>query len=280
MLLLTIAIVALLAGVLALPLVRRRTALLAGLDGFVAVFIGGLVALHILPEAVSSGGLWALLAGLLGLALPLGAHGLHRRHRGTGQRGGMQRALLVVAAVGLAIHAAVDGVALATAAATAGHAHHHGGHAGDAHDVVLAASGGMLGLAVLAHKLPTGLALGWIVERAAGMRVALLAALGASLATIAGYAAASAGMLSHGSLVLAIFNAFVAGSLLHVVTGHAAERGARAARPTLGGAALACVLLVLVLRDPLALLALLAAVPLLRATRAHNSPAPAVVRSA
>ena len=50
---------------------ERAARLMALLDGFVFVAIGGLVVAHVLPEAVEAAGWSALLVALLGLAGPL-----------------------------------------------------------------------------------------------------------------------------------------------------------------------------------------------------------------
>ena len=168
------------------------------IDRFVAVLLGGLVVFHIWPDAVLEAGNAALLGGLLGLGFPFLLHGrLHDIE---------ERAfpgMVWLAFLGIVIHAALDGVALL--------APEHG---------EASTSAGMLALAVLLHRLPTALALWWLTVPmlGRGAAVVLLAAMG--LATLLGFTLAGGLFARISPVGLGIFEATVAGMLLHVVFGH------------------------------------------------------------
>jgi len=104
---------------------------------------------------------------------------------------------------GLALHALVDGAALATPGV------HEHGHVHDA-----------LALAVIVHRLPMGLLVWWAVSEVAGRAavVSMLAVM--AVATAVGYFASEPLLRQLPPFGIAIFIAAVAGALLHVL-GHA-----------------------------------------------------------
>lgn len=184
---------------------RRRPRVAALLDGLVLAAIVSLVALEVLPEAVHVGGIWALVGLTLGLLGP----GMAER---AGVRGhAVHSAGLVVGTFAIAVHSAVDGVALATA---------HG-------------ASDPLAVAVLLHQLPVGTA-AWASARVR------LGKLG-GWATLLGMAAATtAGFLAGGEVVHAAslplvgaLTGLAGGTLLHVVV-HEPLPGARASDDTAG----------------------------------------------
>ncbi len=171
----------------------------AFLGGFTFITIAGLLGFSILPEAVSVGAWPAWLFLLAGLGFPVLLES--RLHRFAHQA---HVAILVVSIAGLAVHAFVDGIALAFPAAG------EDLHAGHEH-------GGDLGLAVLLHRFPVGLAIWFLLAPEHGTRLALLTLAAMMFATVAGFMAGGslAGLLSTPGL--AWFQAFVAGSILHVI---------------------------------------------------------------
>ncbi len=188
MTLLLASIAALLTGPLAYRFARRGTTLTI-LDGFVFVAISGLVILSVLPEAIVHGGWMAIVLIVAGFVGPTVAeHLFHRAAKGT------HVAALILGLVGLCLHALIDGAALG------------GGLALQA--------GGQLPAAVVLHRLPVGLASWWLLRPHFGTAVASLALAAVAGATAAGYAVGPAD-LTVGSV--AWFQAFVGGSLLHVV---------------------------------------------------------------
>lgn len=154
------------------------------LDSFTVVAVGGLCVLHLLPEAIAHGGWLAAICAAVGLFAPRFLRGAS----GTG--------LLV----GLMLHAALEAGAM-----NAAHGH------------------GALGLAVVLHRVPVGLAVFSMyhehphTNRRGWFAIALL-----MLATVLGFF--FGGWLSGVSgPVEAALNASVAGLLLHVVWEHESD---------------------------------------------------------
>ncbi len=185
-----------------------RAWLLSILDGFVVVTLGGLVLFHLFPEAVNIAGGWAAVAAAAGMLAPglLSKLGPARR--------GVRNAVLAVALLGLALHAALDGAGLAIDVAPG---HLHDDHA---HDGI-----GLLAIAIVLHRIPVGLGIWWIVtgRGPGGVRLAA-AVLGVEIvATVIGFWVSQplvAIMSDHG---VAIAQAALAGTLLHVVFAHRPE---------------------------------------------------------
>ncbi len=191
MTLLLASIAALLTGPLAYRFARRGTTLTI-LDGFVFVAISGLVILSVLPEAIVHGGWMAIVLIVAGFVGPTVAeHLFHRAAKGT------HVAALILGLVGLCLHALIDGAALG--------------------DGLALQAGGQLPTAVVLHRLPVGLTIWWLLRPHFGTAVASLALVAVAGATAAGYAVGPAlgAELTVGSV--AWFQAFVGGSLLHVV---------------------------------------------------------------
>lgn len=189
-------LVALAIGPLLMQFGRLGPQAAAFLGGFTFISIAGLLGFSILPEAVAAGGWPAWPCLLLGLGFPaLLESQLHRFARQA------HAAILVLGIVGLAVHSLVDGVALALPG-TEG--------AGHAHD-------GDLALAVVLHRFPVGLAVWFLLASGKGQRVALLALLAMMLATSVGFVAGGAWSALLATPALAWFQAFVAGSILHVI---------------------------------------------------------------
>lgn len=182
---------------------RARSAL-SLLDGFVVIGIGGLVVGHVVPEAVELAGWGVLLAALLGLIGPLMVerwmHNAARR---------VHAVTLVLAVIGILLHAIVDGVVLGA------------GELG---------SGSILALGVVAHRLPVSLTVWSLLSRPYGRHIAA-ATLGViASGTIAGFLAGPTLVDVANPTVLGYFQALVGGSLLHVLihrphVGHSHPQG-------------------------------------------------------
>jgi len=191
MLLILSSVVPILAPALFLAVAARKGAI-SFLDGFVVVAVPGLVFLHTLPGAVA-GGEWITLGALgLGLIAPIllervaprsswGAHGM----------------AVILGVSGLALHAALEGAAIASLGSDG--------------------STSSLGMAIVLHRLPVGLALWWLVEAELGHRAALASLAGLVGVTVAGYfgGAELTELLSIEGIHL--YEAFVGGTLVHVV---------------------------------------------------------------
>jgi uncharacterized protein len=201
--LLVLSIVALALGPGIVAFAGARSWVLALVDGFVLVTIGGIALIHILPHALLSCGIWAFVGAGIGLLLPSLAHG-RDDHGARGADTSKARPAMALALLGIAMHAFLDGSAFTEH----GDAHEHGPE--------------LLGLAVVLHRIPEGLAIWWLARpRRGGAMSAVLALALVAVATVLG--AHFGGELVHGARasVFSFVQAIVAGSLLHVIVHHA-----------------------------------------------------------
>ena len=176
------------------PLVARsakaRPQMLAFIDGFVLITIGGLVLLDVVPHALVHRDWWAGLFMLAGFSLPTLAERLFRF--------GVQQthtAVLLLALIGVAIHSALDGSALAQSATNAS---------------------SLMGYGVVLHQLPVSLMVWWVLSdrpRTVPWAVLLLMAV----ATVTGYFAEPTIFAVLPERAGVWFEAVVGGSLLHVI---------------------------------------------------------------
>jgi hypothetical protein len=179
-------------GMLALgPLLYRllgsRPGALAVLDSLAVLAVGAMVLFFIVPESIREEGLVVLLPLVAGLLLPTLIERLL-----VPLAGQAHRLLLGLVVVGLSLHQILDGVALSLE----GHSH-------------------ALPAAVVAHQLPAGIVLWKLLTSARGVKVAAGVMLFFGLAIVIGFVAGDAVRLEE-MPALGMFNAFIAGSLLHV----------------------------------------------------------------
>lgn len=167
--------------------------MMAALDGFVFVAITGLVVVHIVPESVELAGWIAVAAVALGAWLPTLIE-----HRLRSLASKVHTITLVLGLLAIAVHAFTDGLALAT---------NPDGH-GESH---------MLPTAVLVHRLPVGLTVWFLLRPLYGLRVAVAVLLMMAAATSAGFFSGTAMIATLETRFWGLFQAVVAGSLLHVV---------------------------------------------------------------
>lgn len=210
--LLIASLLALLVGPLLVRMAGDRSTSVAVIDGFVVVAIVGLALVSILPHSIEVVGWWALLAAGGGMAAPLIAE---KSVGSRARRAEGRQKLLLMALAGLAVHAFADGVAL---------------RAGD-----FASEqpyGGLLAFGVILHRIPLGVAIQARVEdRRAWFLLAVIAA-----ATVAGFAVGASGLPLLENSAVAVFQAFVGGSLLHVAAASPAHsRGTHAPGGTAAG---------------------------------------------
>lgn len=181
-------------------LLQRRPALVPLLDNFVLVAVGGIVILDVVPHSAARAGPAAIGAAVVGLFLPIVLHQvdelLQRGRTGGDHAGRAARDAVLLGAllVGTFIHAFFDGTALAGAALEPG-----------------------LALGVLLHRLPVGLALWVIVRPALGLQRMLLVAAALVAGTVAGALLGEAAIAGASGAALALVQAFIAGSILHIV---------------------------------------------------------------
>ena len=214
---LVISVLALIVGASIYPFIKNKAQLLNFFDAFVFVSIVGLVLLHLVPHSIEASGTPAIIAILLGFALPMLFH-LRDRFKGE-KHSHLFKWLLMIAFIGLGIHTFIDGLALSMDNAEHFHelADEHL-HEID-HDHAEAAS--LLALGVMLHRLPVGIFTAWILMPKYGTRLTVSVIATMAFCTIFGFVAGHVG-LPHASLnFLNILQAFVAGTLLHVVSHNA-----------------------------------------------------------
>lgn len=157
-------------------------------DALIMVAIAAIIIIHIVPEALRQGGSIAILVIVLGLAFPMLLERLFKKATDTAHL-----VVVAIAALGLLVHAIVDGVAL------------------------LPASGTGLAHAVILHRIPVGMALWWAVKPSFGTAIAATMFVLIILATAAGYFVGESAVQIAETKSIAMLQAFVAGSLIHVV---------------------------------------------------------------
>lgn len=187
---------------------RTRPTIKQVLDGFILVTIAGIVCAFIIPDAIASGGRLALLFLLLGLAFPTAIErAFHRAHRTA------HGFVVFLAATGLIVHALIDGFALLPSLGqAAGHLNH-----GRFTPVTSSVFGNELAVGVVLHRLPVGMAIWWSVRPSFGPFVAAATFAVVMLATAASYFFGAPLVELADARSVGFFQAFVAGSLVHVV---------------------------------------------------------------
>ncbi|MBL0940057.1 MAG: permease [Gemmatimonadaceae bacterium] len=188
--LLPASILALGSGPLVARLAGKRPSVMAFLDGFIMVSIGGLVLLEVVPHALHDAHYASLLFMIVGFVLPTVAERL--LHLGVRQT---HLVVLLLALVGLIVHSLLDGSALANAARS---------------------RTSLLGIGVVLHQLPVSLMIWWgFRDRPRWVSWLALSLMGAM--TVAGFVAEPALFAAMPHSGAAWFEALVGGSLLHVV---------------------------------------------------------------
>jgi len=185
---LTLSIAALLLGPLIYAAARENRLARRILNALIVITIAVIIALHIVPAAIEHGGVLAIILIVLGVIFPLLLERLFRKATDAAHL-----VIVAIAAFGLLIHATVDGIAL------------------------LPQSGTGLAYAIILHRLPVGMALWWAIRPTFGKGVAIVAFTLVGLATTAGYFVGDSIIDFAEVRTLAMLQAFVSGSLIHVV---------------------------------------------------------------
>ncbi|WP_133405252.1 metal transporter [Parashewanella tropica] len=192
MLYLIASLMALLAGPICYRLLASGSALQKGLDGFIFVSLGGLVLIHILPELIEHGGWLTLLFVAIGMWGPTMSERIFHRHSEL-----THNLTLILGVGGLLLHTLTDGGALILAQQPE--------------------NSTLLALGIILHRLPVGIAIWWLLKPQVGSRWAAVVLGLMMLLTSIGYVLGEQ-LLSHLSLDnTAYLQAFVTGSILHVV---------------------------------------------------------------
>lgn len=190
--LIILSVLILLAAPLLAKLAERVPPLKGGIDGFVLMTVLGLVVLTLLPEAIEHGGVYGLMIALLGFLLPwMSELAFHKTEEIT------HRVVMLVAALGLVVHAAGDGALLAFARDSA--------------------HGAFLATGILLHRVGVAIAVWWLLRPILTTwgGIAVLGALGA--VTLVGYFMVLFAGEWYALPLAGYWQAFAAGSLLHVV---------------------------------------------------------------
>lgn len=164
-----------------------------GLDGFVTIGVGGLVLTHILPPSIQAGGLAAWLLLVAGMILPTAIERVQHGHVHTAHA-----AALVLAFLALSLHAMSDGVVLSLADGGSGWAF-------------------STALAVVLHRIPVGIAVWVFLRSAKGLKWVLWVFALIAINTVIGFMSGTWVIALMQDSSFAWFQAFVAGSLLHVI---------------------------------------------------------------
>jgi hypothetical protein len=169
-----------------------------------------IVALHLIPSSLETAGLVIVVPVVLGFVAPMGADVLAHR-TSVDMRAVSALAMLLLA---LTPHFLLDGLALVA---------HHSPQLDETHDSTLRAA------AIALHTLPLSAMLWMTARTAGGIRVAAAAMFYTAAATSLGFLGGGLFLSGLGGHVSAIFNAFVAGTLIHV-SSHSPRRGRGGAR--------------------------------------------------
>ena len=191
-----ISLFSLLLGLFIAPKLLRYTRSLSFFEGFVSIFIGGLVLFHIFPHSFADVGYWALPLFVLGALIPI----LLEKTQGSSVL------TLIFLGIGFSIHAFMDGIGLQlhdtlSLDAHVGHSHHENEH-----------EQSTLVWAILAHRVPVGLFLGFSAIQKPKLSFSFAGLI--SIATVAGF------LLGSTIPYVGAVQAVIGGALLHVIAGH------------------------------------------------------------
>jgi uncharacterized membrane protein YraQ (UPF0718 family) len=203
--LLFLSILALFLGPLTYRLLQRQPGWLDLLDAFIFVTISGLVLFDILPELLQSGGLFVLVLMITGLLAPGWIEkyfhkAAHQAHQTT----------LFLSILGLVLHASLDGSIL-----LAGQSDR---------------TGWLLAIGVLLHRFPVGITIWWLLRPQYGRVLPLVILCSMSAATLVGAFFGEYSLAQLDGQWMAWLQAFVMGSIMHVVLhrpylhGHGAQQ--------------------------------------------------------
>ncbi len=168
---------------------RRQAQFLDGLSAFVVVTLVGLIGLDVLPGLWQQGGLWILPFLLLGIAGPTLVEKAFSRYSST-----THRLTLLLGMLGLLLHTLTDGSAMALTQASP-----------------------TLAMSVVLHRLPAGLAVWWLLRPAFGRSWAATMLALMMAFTVLGFLLAEPIQTQLAANQMLWLQAFVTGSLVHVV---------------------------------------------------------------
>ncbi len=221
---LVLSLVALAVGPLLYRAFQNSNSARGALDGLLFVTIAGIVVVHIVPDVFDIAGFTALAFLAAGVAF---AFFVERQP----SKGGADRYtwIVLLGALGLMIHAALDGIALIPS----DHLHELEAGTRDDHAAEKGLSGLLsnhLALGVILHRIPVGMAIWWTLRPRLGSTVAFGALAIIAVATSVAYLLGESVIALMQATSFACFQAFVAGTLLHVIVFSSAGRNLHAPR--------------------------------------------------
>lgn len=163
------------------------------LEKILGLVIAAIVVLHLIPDSIALSGWKSLALAFLGLFLPImmekswhkKAHSIHFF-------------ALIIGVLGLAMHGVMDGAALAMSSVSRG--------------------GLLLPLSIVVHNLPLGILIYSVFYPEYGFKLPSFFTLALIVAMVLGYMGGTQFFSLRENIVyVGLFQAFIAGSLLHVV---------------------------------------------------------------
>ncbi len=204
------------------------------LDSFCLVTVGGFALLHLLPESAHQASWLVMPLALAGFLLPAIAE--RTIHHGDP---GMRRTVMLLALLGIAAHATLDGLLL-----NGDFTPVDDGDGKHTHELTA--------WAIILHRVPEGVGIWWIVPRTLGVWAAIVVSIVSVVSTLFGFYLGGELLTDQSRGALAMLQALLVGSLLHVVL-HAhvpAPRPQGRFRLTsVGGAVLGVAVLWFLIRD-------------------------------
>ena len=217
---LALSLIALALGPLLYAACQKKDLLRSGLDGLLFVTIVGIVVVYILPEVFEVAGFLAL--GFLVAGVVVAVLVERRPNIGNGDRYSW---IILLGALGLVLHAVMDGIALLPGdhlhIPESSSDHHHDEEAG-----LSGLFGNHLAIGVILHRIPVGMAIWWTIRPRLGTTVAISALAIIAIATSASYLLGAPVIEMMEVRSVACFQAFVAGTLLHVIVFSSVQRHA------------------------------------------------------
>lgn len=215
---LALSLVALALGPLLYGACQKIDYVRSALDGLLFVTIAGIVLVYIAPEVFDIAGLTAMAFLVAGVGFAF----LVERWPALGE-GDRYSWIIVLGAIGLGIHATIDGIALLPE----GHLNGAEVDALDDHDHGAGLAGLLenhLALGVILHRIPVGMAIWWTVRPRLGKTIAIGALTIIAVATSSAYLLGEPVIALMEAKGVACFQAFVAGTLLHVIVFTSVQR--------------------------------------------------------
>ncbi|MDJ0927988.1 MAG: hypothetical protein QNJ73_10105 [Gammaproteobacteria bacterium] len=168
------------------------------LESFLFVTIAGIVFVHIVPETFKVAGFSAAVFLILGIFFAFAIERL-----ATMPGGNRYSWVLVIATLGLVVHAMIDGLALLPESSQSGEFE--------------ALLNNHIALGVIMHRIAVSMAIWWILRPQMGTTVAVAALVLIGVATSTAYFVGEPILELLMTNSIAWFQAFVAGSLLHII---------------------------------------------------------------